>query len=140
MSGSQQTRALARRYFDTLNARDWDSFGALLADDVVYEIPQTGERITSRQRVVQFNQEYPGDWRLSVTRLIADGETVAASMNVTDGDEGVVALVYFEFRADLITRVTDFWPETYPPPPGREHLVEHGLTGPDRFVGILRVP
>jgi len=24
----------------------------------------------------------------------------------------------------LITRVTDFWPEPYEPPPGREHLVE----------------
>jgi hypothetical protein len=24
----------------------------------------------------------------------------------------------------LITQVTDFWPESYEPPPGREHLVE----------------
>jgi len=24
----------------------------------------------------------------------------------------------------LITQVTDFWPEPYEPPPGREHLVE----------------
>ncbi|MGP3959181.1 hypothetical protein ACTWPT_24555 [Nonomuraea sp. 3N208] len=24
----------------------------------------------------------------------------------------------------LISRITDYWPEPYEPPPGREHLVE----------------
>jgi ketosteroid isomerase-like protein len=33
MSGTEQTRALVRRYFETLSKRDWDSFGALLADE-----------------------------------------------------------------------------------------------------------
>jgi hypothetical protein len=33
--------------------------------------------------------------------------------------------VWFELAADgLITRITDFWPDPYEPPPGREHLVE----------------
>jgi hypothetical protein len=33
-------------------------------------------------------------------------------------------MAFFEFADGLITRVTDFWPEPYEPPPGREHLVE----------------
>jgi hypothetical protein len=37
------------------------------------------------------------------------------------------AVVFFEFADGLITRVTDFWPERYEPPPGREHLAERWL-------------
>lgn len=133
MADTEQTRAIVRRYFETMSARDWDGFGALLAEDVVYELPQTGELITGRERLVSFNREYPGDWRFSVTRLIADGETAAASMNFTVGDEAMVGLVYFELAGGLITRVTDFWPETYEPPAGREHLTEQRVSGVDSF-------
>jgi hypothetical protein len=36
-------------------------------------------------------------------------------------------MAFFEFAGGRITRVTDFWPEPYEPPPGREHLVERWL-------------
>lgn len=133
MASTEQTRVTVRRYFETMAARDWDAFGELLAADVVYEMPQTAERITGRERLVQFNREYPGDWRISVTRLIADGETAAGTMNFTVGDEDLVGLVYFELAGGLISRVTDFWPEPYEPPAGREHLAERGVSGLDRL-------
>jgi hypothetical protein len=40
------------------------------------------------------------------------------------------AIAFFEFADGLITRVTDFWPEPYEAPPGREHLVERWLPAP----------
>jgi len=124
METTEQTRAVARRYVETLNERDWSAFSALLADDVLYEMPQTGERISGRERYLQFNQEYPGDWSLTVTRLVADGRTAALTMDVTMGDAAMVGVVFFEVDGDLVRRVTDFWPEPYEPPAGREHLVE----------------
>jgi predicted ester cyclase len=108
MTGTEQTRAVVRRYFETMSGREWDDFGALVTEDVVYEMPQTGERITGREKYVAFNREYPGDWRLTVTRLIADGATAAASMNFTVGEEELVGLVYLELRGELIARITDF--------------------------------
>ena len=33
-------------------------------------------------------------------------------------------MAFFEITGGLIVRVTDFWPEPYEPPPGREHLTE----------------
>jgi hypothetical protein len=133
MGDIEQNRAIVLRYFDSMGARDWDGFGTVLAEDVVYEMPQTGERITGRERLLTFNREYPGDWRLSVTRLIVDSERAAGSMNFTVGDEQLVGLVYFELAGGLITRVTDFWPEAYEPPAGRDHLTEQGLAGVDRL-------
>ena len=68
-----------------------------------------------------------------MTRLIVDGETAAGSMNFTVGDDELVGLVYFEVADGLIARVTDFWPESYEAPPGREHLTELGVVGVDRL-------
>lgn len=133
MTSTEQSRGIVRRYFETMAARDWDAFGALLAEDVVYEMPQTAERITGRDRLVQFNREYPGDWRISVTRLIVDGDSAAGTMNFTVGDDEMVGLVYLELTDGLIRRVTDFWPEPYEPPAGREHLTEQGVSGLDRL-------
>jgi predicted ester cyclase len=130
---TEQTRDVVRQYFDRMSERDWDGFGRLVADDVVYEMPQTGERISGRDRLVQFNREYPGDWRLTLTRLIADGTTAAGSMNFTVGDEELVGLVYFDVPGGVIARITDFWPEPYEAPPGREHLAETGAVGLDRL-------
>ncbi|MDP9240275.1 MAG: nuclear transport factor 2 family protein [Actinomycetota bacterium] len=133
MSTTERTRAIVRRYLDSLADRDWDTFASVLADDVVYEVPQSRERITGRERYVRFNQEYPGDWELAVTRLVADGAAAAASIGFVVGGLQMVGLAFFELADGLVRQVTDFWPEPYEPPPGREHLVERlpGLI--DRF-------
>jgi predicted ester cyclase len=133
MDRTEQTRAMVRQYYDSLIERDWDAFVALLTEDVRYEMPQTSERITGKERYLRFNQEYPGDWQLSVTRLVADGSTAAASSNFTVGNERMVAMTFFELDGDLISRVTDFWPEPNEPPAGREHLVERLPGEVDRF-------
>ncbi len=124
---------MVRRYLQTMSARDWDGFGELLSEDVCYEMPQTRELIAGREKFVSFNREYPGEWRFAVSRLIADGSTAAGSMNVTVGDAELVGLAFFELQGGLITRVTDFWPEPYEPPAGREHLVDRVPSGPDRL-------
>lgn len=115
---------LAARFIETLEARHWDAWSALLAEDVVYEVPQTRERITGRAVYLQFNQEYPGDWHLAPKVIIADDERAVVWFAWTVGEEYADAMAFFEIADGLITRVTDFWPEPYEPPPGREHLVE----------------
>lgn len=58
-------------------------------------------------------------------RIVADGRQAAARLDTRVGAERQDACVWFEISGHgLISRVTDFWPEQYDPPPGREHLVE----------------
>ncbi len=119
------TRQLIERFLATLENRDWAGFAAVLHPEVVYEIPQSRERIRSRDRYVQFNQEYPGDWHVSPTQILADGDAGVARFEWRVGDSPVEeAFVFFGVRDGLLATVTDFWPESYDPPPGREHLVE----------------
>jgi ketosteroid isomerase-like protein len=133
MDETQQTRDVVSRYFETMRNRDWDAFGELVAEDVCYELPQTRELIVGREKYLSFNRDYPGDWELTLTRLIVDGNTAAGSMNFTVGDQELVGLAFLELRDGLITRITDFWPEPYDAPSGREHLVEHGPAALDRL-------
>jgi len=119
------SRTLAERFFATLEARQWDDFAALLDPDVTYEIPQSGERILGRDRYVQFNSEYPGDWHLTPKVVVADQDGASVWFDWTLGDgEHSDGVVFLQVSGGRITRVTDFWPEPYDPPPGRDHLVE----------------
>ncbi|MCD0444743.1 nuclear transport factor 2 family protein [Glycomyces sp. A-F 0318] len=119
------TRDTAVNYFAALEARDWAAFAELLVPDVVYEMPQTRERITGRDAYLRFNREYPGDWHLAVQHLVCEGRYAAARVDSRVGEEHQEACVWlYTDESGLITRVVDFWPEPYEPPAGREHLVE----------------
>ncbi len=113
------------RFIEALEARDWEAWAALLHPDVVYEIPQSRERIRGRDRYLQFNKEYPGDWHLRLKVSIADARNGVAWFGwEVEGSEPADGIAFFTFSEGLITSITDFWPESYDPPPGREHLVE----------------
>jgi hypothetical protein len=120
-------RELAERFIASLEARDWNAWAGLLHPAVVYEIPQSRERIRGRDRYLRFNQEYPGDWHLRPKVTIADERHGVAWFEWLLDGRADDAMAFFEFADGLITRVTDFWPEPYQPPPGREHLVERWL-------------
>jgi hypothetical protein len=112
-------------FIEALEARDWAMWAGLLHDDVVYELPQTRERITGRDRYLQFNQEYPGDWHLRLKVALADEVHGVAWFGwELPTEEPADGMAFFTFAGGLIISVTDFWPEPYEPPPGREHLVE----------------
>lgn len=119
-------KELVTAFADRLERRDWVGLAAILAPEVVYEIPQTRERIRGRDRYVRFNAEYPGGWHIQPEVILGDDRDGSLLFRWTvDGtDEDALAIAFFEVADGLITKITDFWPEPYEPPPGREHLVE----------------
>jgi hypothetical protein len=117
-------KTLVAAFVDRLDRRDWAGFAELLAPDVVYELPQTRERIRGRDRYVTFNAEYPGDWRIEPQVVLGDDAHGALLFRWTLDGESSLAVAFFEHDGSMITKITDFWPEPYDPPPGREHLVE----------------
>ncbi|MFF3954274.1 nuclear transport factor 2 family protein [Streptomyces sp. NPDC001890] len=127
MTTTADLRAVVETYWSAADARDWDAFAATLADEVLFDLPQTRERIRGKERYVRFNREYPGDWRVRMERVVADGQERQAAVRTrfTAGGEELHAIHFFVFDATgRISEITDFWPEPYEPPAGREHLVE----------------
>ncbi len=117
-------KALVAAFAERLEGRDWPGLTELLDRDVVYEIPQTRERIRGRDRYVTFNAEFPGDWHIEPRVVLGDDRNGALLFRWTSDGEDALAIAFFEVEDGRITKVTDFWPEPYEPPPGREHLVE----------------
>ncbi len=118
------TKAIVVAFAAALEARDWPGLAQLLDPDVVYEVPQTRERIRGRERYVTFNAEYPGDWHLEPQIVLADEHHGSLLFRWTLGEEDSLAVAFFDFVDGRVTKITDFWPEPYEPPPGREHLTE----------------
>ncbi len=118
-------RETVERFWALAEARDWTAFADTLAEDVVYTLPQTRERVSGRKRYVEFNREYPGDWHLRIERIVAEPDQVVTWAHVTVGLEEMYGISFFTGdESGRITTVTDFWPEPYEPPAGRDHLTE----------------
>jgi len=77
------------------------------------------ERIRGRENCVAGNQNFPGTWSISIRRSIAEGDQVASEVVLTNGEEVVQAVSFFELRDEKIVRQVDYWPEPYPAPAAR---------------------
>jgi ketosteroid isomerase-like protein len=119
-------RDVVASYWAAAEARDWAAFSSLLAEDVVYEGPQTRERVRGRDAYLRFNAEgFPGDWHLEVQRIVGDGQHAASWIQMSEGEEHYPGLCFFDLDSDgQIVRISDFWPTPYELPASRAHLVE----------------
>jgi hypothetical protein len=125
MTDTTDLRKTVETFWAAAETRDWAAFAGTLTEDVVYTLPQTREQIRGRERYVRFNREYPGDWHLRIERIVAEPGQVVSWIHVTAGLEEMYAISFFTGDgAGRISAVTDFWPEPYEPPTGREHLTE----------------
>jgi hypothetical protein len=114
-------------YWAAAEERDWDAFASLVAEDVVYESPQSRERVRGRSPYLRFNREgFSGKWHIQIVKIVGGDRAAASWISMTDAD-GVTqpGLSFFELdRRNLIVRIADFWPEPYEVPASRAHLVE----------------
>lgn len=109
-------RELIEAFWRTANAREWDAFGRLLHDDVVYEVPQTRERVRGRANYVEFNRTWPGVWTAVVTELFDQGDKGMSVIDFCSDGASETGISLFEVRDGLIARITDWWPAPYDPP------------------------
>ena len=117
---------LIAAYWAAAEARDWDAFAALVADDVVYEAPQTRERVQGRDAYLRFNREgFPGQWHMTVRRIVAEPPSAASWIEMSEGNDSYPGVCFFELGAGgRIAKITDFWPAPAELPASRAHLVE----------------
>jgi ketosteroid isomerase-like protein len=113
-------------FWRLMASNDFTAVAAVLAPDFVLEWPQSGERIRGARNFVQMNQEYPaeGPWRFTINRLVGDEGNAVSDVSVTDGVQHARAISFFTVIDGRITRLVEFWPEPYPAPANRAHLVE----------------
>lgn len=127
-------RALVERYWALMAGNEFESVGTVLADDFVYDLPQSGERIRGRAAYAAMNAAYPahGRWRFDVHRILVDGDAAMTEADVTDGVVRGRALSLFDLRDGRIVRLVEYWPEPFAPRADRARWVEPGPALPHR--------
>ena len=113
-------------YWAAAEARDWSAFGGLVAEQVLYEAPQTRERVRGRAAYVRFNVEgFAGDWHLRVERIVAEGRHAASWIEFSDAGDRYTGVCFFDLDEEgRIARITDFWPTPAELPASRAHMAE----------------
>ncbi len=115
-----------RRYWQLMSTNRFDAVGDILGDDFVCEWPQSNELIRGRTAFARVNAEYPvnGRWRFEVQRLIAEGPLVVTDTVVQDDVVTARVVSLFTVHDGAISHVREYWPDDYPAPAARTHLVE----------------
>ncbi|MEV6791633.1 nuclear transport factor 2 family protein [Streptomyces sp. NPDC051320] len=103
---------IVQKFWDRMQARDWEGLGELLADDVVVEWPVSSERIVGRDNFVGVNAEYPEGWSIKTLRTVADGDAVVSEVEVPHDTLGVDRVVSFwTVRDGKIVGGREYWTE-----------------------------
>ena len=123
MEPSEVVQALWQRFQD----RNWTGAAELVAPDAVYDWPASRERIVGRDNIIGVNREYPEGWSINVLRVLADGEQVAAEIEVPHVDLGLFrAASFYTVRGGQIAGATEYWTTVGAdePPADRSKYVE----------------
>ena len=118
------TRDAVEGLWRAINARDFEAAGDLLHDDFVCEWPQSRERIRGRANFIAVNRDYPGNWSITVRRVVASGDEAVTEVIIRIDGRTDVAVSFFELRDGQILRETVYWPEPYDAPEWRARWVE----------------
>lgn len=111
-------------HWQAANARDWTCFATLLAPELIYEVPQTRERVRGSAGYLEFFRTWPGNWRADIVQLIADGQRAVTTIDFISDAGRETGISFFEVREGLISRITDYWPSAYDPPPRMTACIE----------------
>ena len=107
---------IARLWWSAIDRSDFHAAASLLAPETSVEWPLSNERMESAADWTLVNEHYPGKWSATIDSLVADGDIVVTTTTVTDGGISVLAISWFTVTNGLITRLVEYWPETYAAP------------------------
>ena len=114
-----KTREIILQHWACANRRDWIGFGELLDPGLLYQVPQTREYIDSGAGYLDMFCTWPGDWKAIIKTLICEDSKAVCIIDFVIDTDVEVGVSVFELANGRIVAVTDYWPETYEPPPRR---------------------
>jgi len=122
MMDGQDNRLLLERYLAGL--LDAEQEYALRHEDVVIDMPQSGERIRGRDHMKAMQEAYPGPPTITVRRVVGNGDVwvVEARSNYSGRIYHITNIL--EFREGKIIRETRYYADPFEAPAWRAQWVE----------------
>jgi limonene-1,2-epoxide hydrolase len=126
MVESPSPESVVREFWRLMASNDFHSVKAVLAQEFIMDWPQSKERIRGAENFARMNAEYPttGRWQFRINRLVASAGEVVTQVSVTDGMQSAEPVSFFTVVGGKITRLVEYWPESFAAPENRRHLRE----------------
>lgn len=99
---------VVRRFFEAMQARDWDGAAALLHPRVRVWWPVTDERFAGAD-FLAMQRAYPDGWRIEVVETLGDGPPVSARVAVDLGGERYWCFGSYLLDAGAIVDGVELW-------------------------------
>ncbi len=117
---------IVEEFFRRMNTNDFQLAAEMLGDDYILEWPQSKERIRGKKNFVAVNAEYPASdrWQFTINKIVGNATEAVSDVSVTDGAIHARAITFTTVRGGKIAHQVEYWPEPYPAPENRRHLVE----------------
>jgi hypothetical protein len=118
----QQVRHFLAELFSDLSA---EAEYEIRHEDCVMEMPQSGERIRGREKMRQFQEDYPAPPTIQLGRVVVrEGLWVIEGVN--DYGEGQVftVVLIIELKDGMMWRDTRYYAESFEAPEWRAQLAE----------------
>lgn len=122
---------IAIRFWHLVRDQQWEEARKVLSDDFEAHWPQSDETFKNPDHFIAMNAAYPGTHKIEVLdsryeldkwehieHVITDTliETVAPDAKETR----CFAISFFEIQGDKITRLKEYWADSYPAPEWRK--------------------
>jgi hypothetical protein len=122
MMDGQDNRLLLERYLAAL--LDAEQEYAQRHEDVVIDMPQSGERIRGRDHMKAMQEAYPGPPTITVRRIVGSGEVWVVEGRSDYGGRIYHIANILEFREGKIMRETRYYADPFAAPAWRAPWVE----------------
>jgi hypothetical protein len=122
MMDGQDNRLLLERYLAGL--LDAEQEYALRHEDVVIDMPQSGERIRGRDNMKAMQDAYPGPPTITVHRIVGSREVWVVEGRSDYGGRIYYVANILEFREGKIMRETRYYADPFEAPAWRAQWVE----------------
>jgi len=115
---------VVRRFFERMEARDWDGAEQLLSPSLHIAFTETGEHFRGGN-FLAMNRAYPEGWAIEVVEVIADANRVAAQVRVVQGQTTFWCAGFYEVADGRVQSGTEHWVTEHSeqPPVWRERFV-----------------
>lgn len=110
--------------WDLFNQRRFEETAGFFDSSFVAEWPQSNERFMGAKNFLSMNKAYPGEYEITLLKLHCVDEKVISEVKIIHDGKVLFALSFWEFKDGKISRVIEYWADSYERPQWRSQWVE----------------
>ena len=101
---------LVQQLYEAYQRRDWDAAAGVLHPFAAVDMPDTRERLTGREGVLDFQRDYPEPWgELSVLRVLGGPDEACAEIEVVGPDDTFRMAAFWRTENGLLRDGIEYW-------------------------------